>query len=337
MKKLDKKRVKLIRMEDPYTNLKKGDMGTLDFVDDIGNIHVKWDNGSSLALIDGIDEYEIIDEGLRLKKLIKKTIEKEMFLKESTDVDFKLTELKNPKVSELKKTMVENGLKVYFKLANKEFPYKAPTNNSGWDAKPNNDSHDSYLMWAGIPEGVILVGIGKNTNKAQDILKFIENTFNEGYVIKKGGNSSFWEIRIEPSQQQSVSENLIITILLTGLGLILLKNIIKKILLNSNIKKNTIKTINDLDYILKNIKELKISEFNDRYYFILNCGSGEIPIRIKKDEKKLIIDPSYLSGANTKTFWEINLTNSEYDSIIKSIKSNLNESTIQKFENWKKF
>lgn len=53
------KRVKLIRMEDPYTNLRPGSMGTITGVDDIGQVMVNWDSGSSLSLIPDIDEYQI--------------------------------------------------------------------------------------------------------------------------------------------------------------------------------------------------------------------------------------------------------------------------------------
>lgn len=56
------KKVKLIKMVDPYTDLKSGDMGVIDFVDDAGQIHVSWENASHLAWIPGVDEYEIIDD-----------------------------------------------------------------------------------------------------------------------------------------------------------------------------------------------------------------------------------------------------------------------------------
>jgi len=58
---MEGKRVKLIKMDDQYTDLKSGDEGTIKFVDGIGQIHVSWDNGSTLALIPEIDEYDILE------------------------------------------------------------------------------------------------------------------------------------------------------------------------------------------------------------------------------------------------------------------------------------
>ena len=55
-------RVMLIRMSDPYTNLRKGDTGTVTLVDDIGTIHVNWDRGSTLGVVFGEDECRRIEE-----------------------------------------------------------------------------------------------------------------------------------------------------------------------------------------------------------------------------------------------------------------------------------
>jgi len=49
------KRITLLRTTDPYTNLKAGDEGVVDYIDDIGTVFVKWDNGSSLGLVEGED------------------------------------------------------------------------------------------------------------------------------------------------------------------------------------------------------------------------------------------------------------------------------------------
>ena len=49
-------RVILIRMSDPYTNLRQGDRGTVTMVDDIGTVHVNWDRGSTLGIVFGEDE-----------------------------------------------------------------------------------------------------------------------------------------------------------------------------------------------------------------------------------------------------------------------------------------
>ena len=55
-------RVMLIRMSDPYTNLRQGDRGTVTLVDDIGTIHVNWDRGSTLGVVFGEDECLRIEE-----------------------------------------------------------------------------------------------------------------------------------------------------------------------------------------------------------------------------------------------------------------------------------
>ena len=49
-------RVELVSMNDPYTKLKPGDQGLVEFVDDIGTVHIRWDNGSTLGAAYGEDE-----------------------------------------------------------------------------------------------------------------------------------------------------------------------------------------------------------------------------------------------------------------------------------------
>ena len=45
----------LIDMGDPYTKLKPGAQGVVNFVDDIGTVFVNWDNGSGLGVAYGED------------------------------------------------------------------------------------------------------------------------------------------------------------------------------------------------------------------------------------------------------------------------------------------
>ena len=54
-------RVMLIRISDPYSNLRQGDRGTVTLVDDIGTIHVNWDRGSTLGIVFGEDECRRIE------------------------------------------------------------------------------------------------------------------------------------------------------------------------------------------------------------------------------------------------------------------------------------
>lgn len=54
------KRVKLIKMNDPQAP-PSGTHGTIKGTDGIGQIHVNWDNGSTLAIQPENDQYQIFD------------------------------------------------------------------------------------------------------------------------------------------------------------------------------------------------------------------------------------------------------------------------------------
>lgn len=53
-------RIELISMDDPYAPVESGTQGTVEFVDDMGQIHMRWDNGRTLALIPGEDSFRKI-------------------------------------------------------------------------------------------------------------------------------------------------------------------------------------------------------------------------------------------------------------------------------------
>jgi hypothetical protein len=53
-------RIQLIHMSDPWHPIETGTKGTVRLVDDMGTIHVNWDNGRSLGLIVGEDSFEVL-------------------------------------------------------------------------------------------------------------------------------------------------------------------------------------------------------------------------------------------------------------------------------------
>lgn len=48
-------RVELVQMDDPYSKLTPGDQGTVTSVDDAGTVFVRWDCGSGLGIVYGVD------------------------------------------------------------------------------------------------------------------------------------------------------------------------------------------------------------------------------------------------------------------------------------------
>lgn len=55
----------LLSMDDPYAPIECGTRGTVVYVDDAAQIHMKWDNGRTLALVPGEDSFrKLTDEEL---------------------------------------------------------------------------------------------------------------------------------------------------------------------------------------------------------------------------------------------------------------------------------
>ena len=52
-------RVVVLKMDDPRP-VESGTQGSVDHVDDIGTIHVKFDNGRFIGLIPDMDAFEIV-------------------------------------------------------------------------------------------------------------------------------------------------------------------------------------------------------------------------------------------------------------------------------------
>ena len=55
-------RVELLGMDDPQAP-PTGTMGEILGVDDAGQLLVRWETGSSLSIIFGVDRFEIVQEG----------------------------------------------------------------------------------------------------------------------------------------------------------------------------------------------------------------------------------------------------------------------------------
>lgn len=86
-------RIEINNMDDPYAPIQSGTRGTVDFVDDIGTVHIKWDDGRALGIIPGEDSFrKLSPEEVEAESLAQKQEIGDK--KESTQV-----ETPNPKLS----------------------------------------------------------------------------------------------------------------------------------------------------------------------------------------------------------------------------------------------
>ena len=53
-------RIRLSHMDDPFAPVPAGTVGEVTMVDDGGNIHMNWQNGRTLSLIEGVDSFTVI-------------------------------------------------------------------------------------------------------------------------------------------------------------------------------------------------------------------------------------------------------------------------------------
>ena len=71
-------RLMLNSMNDPYAPVPPGTRGTVEFVDDAGQIHMKWDNGRTLAIVPSEDDF---------RKLTDDELAEEYEIEESEDFE----------------------------------------------------------------------------------------------------------------------------------------------------------------------------------------------------------------------------------------------------------
>jgi uncharacterized protein DUF4314 len=54
-------RVRLIRCADEWTKLRPGALGTVRCIDDLGTVHVEWDDGHQLGMVEAAgDRIEVV-------------------------------------------------------------------------------------------------------------------------------------------------------------------------------------------------------------------------------------------------------------------------------------
>lgn len=55
-------RIELISMDDPHAPVPPGTKGFVEMVDSAGTLHMKWDNGRTLGIIPGEDQFKVLSK-----------------------------------------------------------------------------------------------------------------------------------------------------------------------------------------------------------------------------------------------------------------------------------
>lgn len=63
--------IRLIHMADSIAPIPPGTIGEVRYIDNAGNIHMKWKNSRGLALIEGVDDFEVISDNSGGRKIIE--------------------------------------------------------------------------------------------------------------------------------------------------------------------------------------------------------------------------------------------------------------------------
>ncbi len=119
-------RLEVQDMPDDPQPVPSGTRGTVVYVDDMGQIGMKWDNGRTLALIPGVDSF---------RKLTAKELEEE----------------KQPKYYDTNGNHIREGMTIRFPSGNMELVY-ATVDSEGNPDLGINASNEAYMRRHGIPE-----------------------------------------------------------------------------------------------------------------------------------------------------------------------------------------
>ena len=74
-------KIKLLKETEDKQPILAGTIGIVDYIDSEGQLHMKWENGRTLALIPEVDQFEIISKPEKIKVIIIET-QKEPYSKE---------------------------------------------------------------------------------------------------------------------------------------------------------------------------------------------------------------------------------------------------------------
>ncbi len=193
-------RIKCIDMKDNQA-IEPGTLGTVNFVDDMGTIHVTWDNGRTLGIIPGIDNFEIINESIK------------SYIKETVDIKVNAPLFKKQKIE----PQVHN-IKYAFKVSDQDFedllndPFKPRDyiEDHIGDMYVNNfNENQSILVYSDRhKDGIIIQSEGFNYPRYQGLLNNVHDVLELSHHDGEYESKRFEKIKVlvvEPNEKPYVA------------------------------------------------------------------------------------------------------------------------------------
>lgn len=114
-------KIMMINMSDDPNPIAPGTMGTIRLIDDMGTIHVKWDDGRMLGVIPGVDMYKLMTESSGLPNMpeLKNTKTNQEF-KKIKGIKAESNEIKGGKSDKMSVEDIAKKHKLSVKKINKE-------------------------------------------------------------------------------------------------------------------------------------------------------------------------------------------------------------------------
>lgn len=181
-------KIKCLKMEDDYP-VEPGTIGEVEFVDDMGTIHVNWNDGRNLGLVVGVDSFEIVQE-------IKKD-----YIKRNVDFEIDSPLLRKELITPLRHKVeiaIEVSDKEYQDLLSDPFKSRDYIEDHLDEMYTNEDGllHSILVYSPSNNDGILIESEGFNYPRYQSYINNVHDLLELNSIIKDGESIRYDKLKV---------------------------------------------------------------------------------------------------------------------------------------------